>query len=545
MPEFRSRMDLYHWQTPVFADVFANDTTTASDMDKQRLQTRLLDQFATVGLNVEVERAKTMPSYTVYELVSEEALDVDTLREHIYHIETQKHWTIAYSLVDETHFKILLRSQNHNPLTLSQVISRGTFRKAPNLSSLLIGVNLQQQILVSHWEAIKHMLIIGDRPTKEIFIHSMLLTQLMLNTPSELRLAFIGQNLDAYRYLQEAPHGLCDANQANSEQGMRLILGLNRELQRRQMAFESNESSSFDVCNAKRVDKELAIFPRIILILDNLNHNEWIEQQERWFTPLCKILEIGSHYGIHVLLSDWTLDLPSPFDEIRDRMPVRLLTRSFGEKLGLSKQSLELHPSFLRFVDAFFVRGEQWTPLEIATIPSDAVRSLVVYWRQVTHLRSENVALALTQAPADHNSKLDTSERPILPTPTRPSKGALVRATEQLAGVLEADELDLLISANPDETKMTEAHKVITIEAAQEPVVEVIEDGGLSISFDAIQKAQALATYLGWLGTGPLIDILGLSQKEAETIIAILQARQILERSKSPTPHLHVSKRKK
>lgn len=545
MPELISRMDLYHWQTPVFADVFTNEAASTVENDKQRLQARLIDQFMNLGVNVQIERSKTMPSYTVYQIQLKQVIDADTLREHIYHIETEKDWVMGYSLLDETHLQLLLRTQKHKELTLSQVISRGTFRKAPNLSSLVLGVNLNQQILVSHWEAVKHMLIVGDRATKETFIHSMFLTQLMFNTPSELRIAFVGENLEAYRYLQEAPHNLGNSSQSSTEQGIRLIVGFNRELQRRQNAFEQIETASLDDCNAIRLEMEMASFPRIILMLNDLNHSEWVEQQQRWLEPLCNILEQGAQYGIHLVLSDWSLELPAPFDEILERMQVRLLTRAFAENSELSKQFTHFHPSLSRFVDAFFVRGEQWTPLEIAGVQPEVIRSLVVYWRQADHIRIENILMNLSAASLGGRSKSDTGERPILPTPNKPSKGALVRATEQLASVLEEDELELLASANHDEDEMTDAHRVIMTEPTPEPVFEENENGDLSISFESIQKAQALATYLGWLGIGPLIDILGLSQKEAETVIAILQARQILDRSKSPTPYLRVPRKKK
>lgn len=538
MPEFTSRMDFYHWQTPVFADVFPDETANTPEVDKLRLQAYLVDQFAKLGINLTVQRAKTMPSYTFYEAALNESVEADTLREHIYHIETERGWTIGFSQSDDNYLQLLVRTQYHVKLSLSQIISRGTFLKSTNLSSLVVGVNLQQQILVSHWEAIRHMLIVGDRATKETFIQSVLLTQLMLNTPGELRIAFLGQNLEAYRYLQESPHSLGDTSKRSPEQGVHLIVGLNRELQRRQLAFTNAEVSSLDECNASRLDAQSATFPRIILVLDNLDHAEWAKYQEQWLTPFFQILEYGAQYGIHILLSEWTLQLPEPFDEIRDRVLVRLIARSLVENMDTGQQLKDVHPSLMRFVDAFFVRGVQWTPLEIAGISPDAVRSLVVYWRQAAHHRVENAhVMNLARSTA-------TSRKSLLPGPEKPSKAVLVRATEQLVKVLETDELEMLISANQDENEMTEAHKIIMTEADQTLGIESDENGELSISFDAIQKAQALATYLGWLGIGPLIDILGLSQKEAETIIAILQARQILERSKSPTPYLRVPRKK-
>ncbi|MEO0599712.1 MAG: hypothetical protein AAF126_26605, partial [Chloroflexota bacterium] len=104
---------------------------------------------------------------------------------------------------------------------------------------------------------------------------------------------------------------------------------------------------------------------------------------------------------------------------------------------------------------------------------------------------------------------------PAPPVPSRPNAQTLARVTEILA--------ESTVSLNAEDAKRFT---------------------NLNISVETVQRAQALATYLGWLGKGPLMDVLGLTLEESEAMIAILQARQILERTTSPTPHLHFKRRK-
>jgi hypothetical protein len=47
-------------------------------------------------------------------------------------------------------------------------------------------------------------------------------------------------------------------------------------------------------------------------------------------------------------------------------------------------------------------------------------------------------------------------------------------------------------------------------------------------------QAQALAAYLGWIGIGPLRDVLGLPTGEARAILAALQSIGVIETGDGP-----------
>ena len=51
-----------------------------------------------------------------------------------------------------------------------------------------------------------------------------------------------------------------------------------------------------------------------------------------------------------------------------------------------------------------------------------------------------------------------------------------------------------------------------------------------------MQQAQALAAYLGWLGIGPLQDVLLLPESEAKAILKSLQSSGVLSSDQSHTP---------
>jgi hypothetical protein len=324
MPEFKSRMDSYNWHTPLFSDVFSLDDIPSSDEGMvETNQARLAAALARLASSVHLEGARSMPSYTLYEASLEENLGDEDLREKVYKIEAQEGWILGYNWQNSQRVQFLLRTDAHHPLSLSHVLSRITFRKATHPTSFVMGVSLQQQILVRDWESIGHILIIGDGTTKQSFIRSVLVTMLMLQTPSELRVAFIGSSSDEYSYVQDTPHAL-GVNQARTpDQAIRLLLGMSKEIPRRQSIFKEAGASTLTACNRYLLENNDAPLPRIILVLDSLGQAEWVKHQAKWMPFLSEIIEHGAQVGIHAIVTARGLGLPHPFDELSKKISRR------------------------------------------------------------------------------------------------------------------------------------------------------------------------------------------------------------------------------
>jgi hypothetical protein len=181
------------------------------------------------------------------------------------------------------------------------------------------------------------------------------------------------------------------------------------------------------------------------------------------------------------------------------------------------------------------------------------------YWRKVAeervqsaHLYSMGIKSGLTTL----FQKLQKEDKPPSPpVPQPPSLEALAHAatvlssdhptqplSEQTITAVIDDEI-IRESAEKQKAKQetTSVHSIVVeTESITSKTATLVSDD-VSIRIESIRRAHALASYLGWLGRGPLMDVLGMSLQEAEIVIAILQARQILERSDTPTPRLRSS----
>jgi hypothetical protein len=538
MPEFKSRMDSYNWHTPLFSDVFSLDDIPSSDEGMvETNQARLAAALARLASSVHLEGARSMPSYTLYEASLEENLGDEDLREKVYKIEAQEGWILGYNWQNSQRVQFLLRTDAHHSLSLSHVLSRITFRKATHPTSFVMGVSLQQQILVRDWESIGHILIIGDGTTKQSFIRSVLVTMLMLQTPSELRVAFIGSSSDEYSYVQDTPHAL-GVNQARTpDQAIRLLLGMSKEIPRRQSIFKEAGASTLTACNRYLLENNDAPLPRIILVLDSLGQAEWVKHQAKWMPFLSEIIEHGAQVGIHAIVTARGLGLPHPFDELSKKISCHLVTRSAAVDTHFIDSVEPFHSSLVRFVDGFLVEDGQIIPVELPAITVYDAKAAHTYWEKNSKERLDLNQLKGIQQAIDINTVFATEDAlPTPPVPEKPAADTLARVAEILAernGSVHNSPAFLTVEETKDEPAMN-----ATKDEVKPKYLNV------QVDLENLRRAQALATYLGWLGRGPLIDVLGMSMEEADVMIAILQARQILERGSSPTPHLHHRRRR-
>jgi FtsK/SpoIIIE family len=539
MPEFKSRMDSYNWHTPVFGDVFSLDELATQDENLiESNQTRLAVALARSACGVQIVRARAAASYTLYEANIEANFSDEELRDIVYKIEAQEGWILGYNWQTTQRVQFLLRTGNHYPLALPQLISRITFRKASNLASFVIGLSLQQQILVRDWESLGHLLIVGDGGTKQSFIRGILVTMLMLQTPTELRIGFIGTNGDDYHYLQDAPHTLGKTWHRAPEQGIRLLFGMTKEILRRKAIFQNMGVQTLGICNRQLLAAKYAPIPRILLVLDSFGQVEWVKHHAKWMPLLSEIIEQGAEVGIHLIVTARSLHLAHPFDEISLKLTTQLVTRTAAADTHFIEAVEPFHSSLVRFVDGFFIEDSQIIPVELPSVSAYDAKNLVNYWEKNKQERLNLNQLNGIQEPLNlENFFTNGKNLPMPPIPEKPQAIALMKAAEILA------------EANGNHQVQNSTYIALGEETAKSSLDMKIEMPkpkyvDMKIEMESLKRAQALATYLGWLGTEPLIDVLGLSLEEADVIIAILQARQILERTDNPRPSLQHRQRK-
>lgn len=505
MPQLLSRRDNSGWLTPAMADILAQRTGSLPAEDTLRGQIAQIQQRLTeLDTPVRMVDLRPSPSHTLFigqpeNRRNRQPVSKAEIRRSLGKLaEENPDWTLGYlpELMDDTNsFGILMRTNQHQPVRLRQVLLSNTFQHYNSTLAIILGVALGQQVITSDLEQLGHLLLIGPQSSRRHLIREILLTLLMLNTPSEIRLAILGESSLADAEFSHTPHMLGRVLDT-PENGQRLLDGMVKEAQRRRQWFLESQTESLEQYNSYLENKGDQPLPRIVILLSSLTDEPWQLTSESWTPNAYDLLVNGARLGIHLILTaDDPMDIPEMLDGV---IGTRIIMRSVNPELAEGLPYL--HSTALRFVDAFLVSSDEMEdiiPMELCTVADRDIQNLISYWQQIANQRTREMSrrerTGLTDLlPELEGSGLGASEparRATGSLPTRTRAGTLARATQILSG--ENDE-------------------------------------------KLIAQCMTLAAYLGWLGVGPIRDIFGVSSREALAVIGVLQSQGVIEESDGP-----------
>jgi hypothetical protein len=509
VPQLLSRIDQSGWLTPSIADILEQGATPPGGEQTIRSQAMELQRALTEqGAPTRIVNVRPTSSRTLYiarpdlsnRFVRKQIItQSDITRSFTSLTDTHPDWTLGFlpKMQDNGAIGILLRTQQHRSIRLRQLMIRNAYREHESNLALVMGITLEQQLVVRDLAAMGHMLIVGAETNRRPYLWGTLLTLLLLNTPGELRLALAGAYSQAYNALLDTPHVLGKLL-GTPKEGQRLLDGLVKEVQRRTQWFEEMEVTSLDAYNQALAAKNAPPLPRIVFLVDSLTDPNWKAAVESWTPSVYDLLINAARTGIHLLLTTNHENLDVIPDMLLDSLHTKVMLQSPGANL---REKLRGLPELThRFVDAVLVENEKEEraqPLELFSVTDEEIQRTASYWKQASTQRVPkpagtgmlNPATGVTTLlPAVRDTGGTQEMQPA--TPNRPNAETLSRATEALA-----------------------------------------QNGSVILS-----RAQALAAYLGWLGVGPLQDVLGLSADEAQAVMGALKNSGVLEADNTTAP---------
>ena len=505
MPQLFSRMDDINWLTPTIADILDQGAAPPGGDGSIREQMLMLQKkLSELETPARVVNVRPTPSYTLFiakpdtvgRLGSRRTVTGNEIKRSLGRIaEEKREWKLGFmpKLQDATEsIGILLRTGAHKPISLRRLLVRSAYRDHPSTLAFAIGNTLEQRLAIQDLAEIGNLLVIGSEGSKQHLINSVLLTLIMLNTPGEMRIALVGQSCSAFKALINTPHALGRVL-LMPEDGQRLMKGLEKELERRWQGLEETGTEDIAGYNMALREQGKNALPRIVLLVDALSDEQWVAAQDLWVPTLCTLLEDHGRAGIHVIATTQQPQVPDVPKEVRDLIPVQVISRSVA---GDYVKNLDnFHGSLMRFIDAFVVESEDTiTPVELCAISQDEIQKTVAYWHQASKQRLQ-----------------ETEEKK-------------VSAATGVTGLLK----------RPAELQTGELISSVPEPAPKEDFADMPSEG--KPREDLLQQAEALAAYLGWIGVGPLQDILWMSHQEARETLETLKTTGIVEDSDSPTP---------
>jgi hypothetical protein len=542
VPQSRIQADYANWTTPRVETLLHQGTNSTVIAENQMQSIHATIERLLANEPIQVTHHRNMPHYALFELETTAAPQSDFLKQLSDKLSQQAGWVIGIhpQTNDNSRLHILVRTADHHQMSLQQVLLRPAFRKSDSAHSMVLGVTLEQHIMIRNLESLQHLIVAGDERITQAIMRNLLATLLLSNTPSQLRVAFIGSESSSVSDLTDTPHTLGKPVHSVAH-GILLFNGMLREIRRRQDQMRKAGYPSLLAYNAENQQTEL---PHILTVISALDAKAWISHHNKWLSNLSRIIRDGATVGIHAVLV-----APNLTNEVLHPLYAGIRTKLVGQAIAsdYARHLDNFHESLWHFVDALLVENDVMKPVEIPIVTESDTQAIATYWRKNAEERLQTNRLNnMTQKGGITSLFQKLQQDTLIPTPPVPQTppaevlahaASVLSSSQSTPNVPNMAVTETMIVDDYAITFEDENVEETSTETAQ--VTDISDE--VSIQFETIRRAHALASYLGWLGRGPLMDILGLSVREAELIIAILQARQILERSDTPTPRLRSS----
>lgn len=495
MPQLSSHWDAYNWQTPDTATVLTQPSRSADRTAKLRnLATVIVRKLAEQNAPVRLLDVQAFPSHTRYHLQPDKtgergntkAVTPEQIQTALTKILPDIGATAAQLVTNEGEtpsVTLYLRTEHNIPLSLQELLGQRNFMDAANYTAIALGMDIGHQVVTLDLAETSHLLIIGATEARTHMQLGVLLTLLLFNSPSYLRVGLVGDPQSDYQYFANSPHIL--GSIVSSIAGFRRLLdGLNKHITQRKSLMNKQGANSLDAYNrAALSNRSIAALPRIVILLDSLSLAEWEQATEQWLIPFHQLLSRGTEVGIHVIMTVRGFGEFLP-ERLRTSFAHRIILRSSLEQLGGGYHFPSTVPS--QFIDGvYFGAGSSPVPLELAAVTTPEIKRIIAYWDDMKTRRTQTLQEKGQPKPTG-NTGLLTLRKDMLPP-------------------------------------------AITDDDTQEPVYEdvVIED-------ETISSAGALAAYLGWLAVGPLRDVLLLDDAQSRETVRILISLGTLEGGEGP-----------
>jgi len=517
-------MDEANWLTPSIADILEQGAPPpGGDGSIRDHMLTIQRELADMETPAKIINVRSMPSYTLYiakpetigRLGNRRTISSQEIRRSLARVaESHSDWLIGFMPKlqdDENTIGILLRTDAHRPLSLRRLLVRSTFRTTKSLTSFILGITLEQELVVNNLETLRHLLIVGSDNAKQHFMRGLIITLISLNTPSELRLILAGKGNESIKALVATPHTLGKIIvQPDSLQ--RILEGLVNERQRRESVFTELEVSDIAQFNDIAKEHGKGRLPRLLVILDSLTDPDWQTGLNSFLPMILSLLKSGDAFGIHFIV---TINDSENFQPFRQIIKTHIVMRTSAKLL--TDQIPDFHPSLLRFVDGFIVEvngteARKITPVEICSTTNKELFNAVTYWQETRQQRQEETPTIPNVS--GKTGMTDLLTPPDMTPPQKPNisqKNTNPILTRATAILLDRD------------TQVMEVSSAETITSET------------NITVDLTKQATVLANYLGWLSINALMEIFLISEETARHILETLKQNSVLEEEETIT----------
>ncbi len=188
-----------------------------------------------------------------------------------------------------------------------------------------LGKNISGEVVKTSIDELPHLLVAGTTGSgKSMFIHSLIMSLIMRNEPSELKLLLIDPKKVEFLKYHDLPHLLCPVITETNE-AISALKKLVDEMQRRYYIFSTagNGASKYDEYMEIAREKNLEKLPVIVMIVDEFA--DFIQDNPKEIeTPIQRIGQKARACGIYMILATQRPSVGFISGDIKANIPSRI-----------------------------------------------------------------------------------------------------------------------------------------------------------------------------------------------------------------------------
>ncbi len=185
---------------------------------------------------------------------------------------------------------------------LGNVLREKEFLESESLLLFPVGRKINGEVLFADLAKMPHLLIAGATGTgKSIFIHNLLISFLMKNTPETLNFILIDPKRVELINYAEIPHLLLDPV-IEVKKTLAVFNWIIEEMEERYKILQETGSRDIDTYNHKQIQRKEKIMPRIVLVIDEMA-DLMVTYSSNIEAMIIRLAQMARATGIHLVLA--------------------------------------------------------------------------------------------------------------------------------------------------------------------------------------------------------------------------------------------------
>ena len=345
------------------------------------------------GIKVEIVNVEVGPAITRFSLKPGEGIKLSKI------LSYQSDLALALgtpNLIIETPVpgKAVLGIQVPNKKTadvrLGNLLREDEFLKSEGALLFPLGRKIDGGVLFADLAKMPHLLIAGATGSgKSMFIHSLLISLLMKNTPETLNLILIDPKRVELINYSDLPHLLLEPV-VEVKKTFGVFNWLIEELEERFKILQETKSRDIDIYNRKQIQRKGKIMPRIVLIIDEmadlmLTYGSSVESM------ILRLAQMARAVGIHLVLATQRPSVEIVTGLIKANIPNRICFKVASHVDSRTVLDIGGAEKLIGSGDGLFISTISHRPIRIKApfVNDTEIHKVVDFWQEQAEKVSE------------------------------------------------------------------------------------------------------------------------------------------------------------